>query len=404
MNQMESKTQKEHRTRTLVISLLASIVFGLLLGVGIFFATQSIRQSESENASFRLADQGYSGNSFQKLVAPIQTQAVIAEICSQVEGSVVTILTEVEDYYGMAGWGLGSGVIFREDDKTFYIITNAHVIVDNLAVYLYTTEGDLIDANVVGMDETSDIAVVSVKKEELSTAERQKMKTVEFGDSDVLRSGEIVVTVGCPEDIAYQNSVTVGVISYPKREISLDDMQGSYIQIDAAINPGNSGGALFNEEGKVIGINSNKIVLDEVEGMGFAIPINLVKEVAEKLMREGHVQHLSLGGIEEYSFLPESMANVYQVPVGIVIYGIKPGSSAEKQGLQIGDIIIEIDGESLSGAEDVSDVLLSHKAGDTVEVKVVRGRGEVEPFTVTLVLEAEEEEKGGFWSRVPVSE
>ena len=227
-----------------------------------------------------------------------------------------------------------------------------------------------------------------------------QLTIAELGDSDQLRSGQLAIAIGSPHELAYQNSVTVGVISYPKREIKLSETPGTYIQTDAAINPGNSGGPLFNEQGEVIGINSNKIALEDVEGIGFAIPINHAQEVVNALLKEGFVQYLTLGGIDDSSFLSESLAGLYHVPSGLVIHHIRSGSSAEKQGLRSGDIITEIDGQVLSSMEDVNEILLSCEVGDTVLVTVIQGRDASNPLSLELVLEPLDEDAdpaGGFW-------
>ncbi|MBR6684429.1 MAG: serine protease, partial [Firmicutes bacterium] len=201
-------------------------------------------------------------------------------------------------------------------------------------------------------------------------------------------------------DLAYFNSVTVGVISYPKRELTISTTPSTYIQTDAAINPGNSGGALFNEQGQVIGINSSKIALEDVEGIGFAIPINRALEVANSLYSTGSIQSLLLGGIEDCTFLSDSLAALYHVPSGLVVYSVRPGSSGADAGLRSGDIITALDGVELTTLEQYNELLLSYSEGDVVTVTVVRGRNADEPLTMQLQMEAadvSESEQGGFW-------
>lgn len=396
MNDSEKKAPPKRRGRIFLFALCSAVLLGLLSGGGIFALTRYCAKTAS---SFSLADQGYSGNSFQKLLSLVQDNNAIAETCERVQRSVVTLVVEVS-YEGSYGQGLGSGVIFKEENNHLYILTNAHVVAEAQRIYLYTFAGDLAEMQLVGADTESDLAVVSIDKTKLSEEVGSQLTIAELGDSDQLRSGQLAIAIGSPHELAYQNSVTVGVISYPKREIKLSETPGTYIQTDAAINPGNSGGPLFNEQGKVIGINSNKIALEDVEGIGFAIPINHAQEVVNALLKEGFVQYLTLGGIDDSSFLSESLAGLYHVPSGLVIHHIRSGSSAEKQGLRSGDIITEIDGQVLSSMEDVNEILLSCEVGDTVLVTVIQGRDASNPLSLELVLEPLDEDAdpaGGFW-------
>ena len=395
---LEKKASRRPRKwLTALICLVCTIAFGLGLGSAIYFATE--KESGHGDPTFLLSDNGYSGNSFQKLLSLVQDNAVIAETSAKAQGSVITIVVDaVID--GMVGQGIGSGVIYHQEGDYLYIITNAHVVEDAQAIYMYTPEGETYDLELIGSDAESDIAVVALDTNLLSYEQRSKLVVAKIGDSDSLRSGDIVIAVGSPYDLAYSNSVTVGVISYPKREITLSSIPGTYIQTDAAINPGNSGGGLFNEQGEVIGINSSKIALDDVEGIGFAIPISRALEVANSLFSKGFIQHLSLGGIQDCTFLSDSLAALYHVPSGLVVYSVRPGSSAEKAGLRSGDIITELDTVALTSLEQYNELLLSYMEGDIVTITVVRGRNANEPLTLQLTMEAvaqKEEDNGGFW-------
>lgn len=395
---LEQKTPRRPRKwLTGLICLICTIVFGLSLGSILYFATEE--RSGHGEPTFVLADNGYSGNSFQKLLSLVQDNAVIAETSQKAQGNVITIVVDaVVD--GMAGQAIGSGVIYHQEGDYFYIITNAHVVDGAQAIYMYISSGETFDLTLIGSDAESDIAVVALDTNLLPDDLRSSLSVAEMGDSDSLRSGDIAIAVGSPYDLAYSNSVTVGVISYPKREITLSTVASTYIQTDAAINPGNSGGALYNEQGQVIGINSNKIVLQDVEGIGFAIPINRALEVADSLFNQGFIQHLCLGGIEDSTFLSDSLATLYHVPSGLVVYSVRPGSSADHAGLRSGDIIIELDGTPLTSLEQYNELILTYAEGDTVTVTVVRGRNAEEPLTLELKMEAAdqpEEDDGGFW-------
>ena len=396
----DQKPQKPKRPRkwlTGLLCVLCTIAFGFGLGAAIYFSTEA--ESGHGKPTFMLADNGYSGNSFQKLLSLVQDNAQIADTSAKAQGSVITIVVDaVVD--GVAGQGIGSGVIYYQEDDYFYIITNAHVVDGAQAIYMHTSDETLYDLELIGSDVESDIAVVALDTTQLPTAQRSQLTVAQIGDSEEIRSGDIAIAVGSPYDLAYSNSVTVGVISYPKREMTLSTVPSTYIQTDAAINPGNSGGGLFNELGEVIGINSSKIALQDVEGIGFAIPINRALEVADSLFNKGFIQHLTLGGIEQSTFLSESLAELYHVPSGLVVYSMRPGSSAENAGLRSGDIITQIDGVTLTSLEQYNDLLLSYMEGDIVTITVIRGRNAEEPITLQVKMEAaqqEEPQSGGFW-------
>ena len=396
-NAEEKSPKRPRKWLTWLICLVCTIVFGLSLGATLFFVTE--KENGHGEPAFMLADNGYSGNSFQKLLSLVQDNATIAETSEKVQGSVITIVVDVAEN-GIAGQGIGSGVIYHQEGDYLYIITNAHVVESAQAIHMYTQTEELFELTLIGSDTESDIAVVALNTTQLPAEQLAALSVAEMGDSDSIRSGDIVIAVGSPYDLAYYNSVTVGVISYPKRELTISTTPSTYIQTDAAINPGNSGGALFNEQGQVIGINSSKIALEDVEGIGFAIPINRALEVANSLYSKGFVQSLTLGGIESSTFLSDSLAALYHVPSGLVVYSVRPGSSGEEAGLRSGDIITTLDGVELTTLEQYNELLLSYSEGDTVTVTVVRGRNANEPMTMELQMEAvaaPEAPQGGFW-------
>ncbi|MBQ7015914.1 MAG: trypsin-like peptidase domain-containing protein [Firmicutes bacterium] len=395
---VEEKSPKPPRKwLTWLICLICTIVFGFSLGAALFFVTE--KENGHGEPTFMLADNGYSGNSFQKLLSVVQDNAVIAETSAKVQSSVITIVVDVVEN-GIYGQGIGSGVIYQQEGDYLYVITNTHVVENAQSINMYTQNDEFYELTLIGSDAESDIAVVALDTTQLSAEQLSSLTVAEMGDSDAIRSGDIAIAVGSPYDLAYFNSVTVGVISYPKRELTISTTPSTYIQTDAAINPGNSGGALFNEQGQVIGINSSKIALEDVEGIGFAIPINRALEVANSLYSTGSIQSLLLGGIEDCTFLSDSLAALYHVPSGLVVYSVRPGSSGADAGLRSGDIITALDGVELTTLEQYNELLLSYSEGDVVTVTVVRGRNADEPLTMQLQMEAadvSESEQGGFW-------
>lgn len=270
--------------------------------------------------------------------------------------------------------GAGSGVIFRKDG---YIVTNNHVISGAKEIIVSLSDGRSLSGKLVGADELTDLAVVKVDADDLPTAE--------FGNSDDIMVGEPAIAIGNPMGLEFQGSVTSGVISALNRSLEIDDRVLKVVQTDAAINPGNSGGALVNADGKVIGINSAKIARSDIEGMGFAIPINTVKQIVDDLMTSGKVTRPYLGvGI----FDKETAGRygyILNVDKGVYIQNVTVNGPAYKAGLRQGDIILAIGDKETNKVSDVRNTILDSKVGDTVQVKYERN-GRVS--TVDVALEA----------------
>ncbi|OON93418.1 MAG: hypothetical protein ATN32_08970 [Candidatus Epulonipiscium fishelsonii] len=323
-------------------------------------------------------------------VEPVQLNSynTISEIAEDVGPSIVSIVSVVPTEYSNF-WingiypetGLGSGVIFYEDTEKIYIMTNSHVV-DGANTLTVTFLGNYkVSANIVGQDELTDIAVVSVNKADLPKEVRDEIKLAPLGNDDSLRVGDLAIAIGTPLDEAYSNTVTVGIISALDRTISLDaENKMELIQTDAAINPGNSGGALIGPTGEVIGINTIKLVDDHVEGMGFAIPINNVKPIVEELIMHGKVLRPSLG-ISGITFTQE--LSQFDIPVGVYVHQVMPNSSAELAGILTQDIILEFDGKKLSTIEELKSMIENKEIGETVKIKVSRD-GKVIELDVVL--------------------
>lgn len=307
-------------------------------------------------------------------VEPLSVNNSIADIAESVGPSVVSIKNNkiVATWAGEFNQeGLGSGVIFKVDDQKVYIISNAHVVEGATTLTVTFLGNTKVPANIVGYDTITDIAVVSVDKADIPAEIVNQIKPAILGDNDKLRVGDLAVAIGTPIDEAYENTVTVGVVSALDREISLTDQQLNLIQTDAAINPGNSGGALVGPTGEVVGINTIKLVDSEIEGMGFAIPINDVKPIVEELMANGTIARPVLGVVGEN--LTEELGSYWDIPVGIMVVQVQPGTSADVAGIKQGDIILEFDGQRISTVEELKELLLNKKVGDQVKIKVVRG-------------------------------
>lgn len=257
--------------------------------------------------------------------------------------------------------GVGSGVIFRSDG---YIVTNYHVVAGAKEIIVSLSDGRSLKGKLVGADELTDIAVVKVDATSLAAAP--------FGNSDDIVVGEPAIAIGNPMGLEFQGSVTTGVISALNRTLDISERRLKLIQTDAAISPGNSGGALVNADGYVIGINSAKIAAGGVEGMGFAIPINTVREVVEALMNNGYVARPYLGvGV----FDKESAARQgYQLnaEAGVYVQNVTLNGPADRAGIQRGDMILEIDGKVVNTIAELRAAIAEHKVGDTLKLKYER--------------------------------
>ncbi len=259
----------------------------------------------------------------------------------------------------------GSGIIISSDG---YIVTNAHVVSGadfGISVQLYDkTE---YSAKLVGKDDPSDIAVIKIGAKDLSPAQ--------FADSDLCELGDEVVTIGSPA--GYENSVTKGIISGLDRRIKAENSASPMqcIQIDAAINPGNSGGPLFNMFGQVIGITSSKLVASDYDNIGFAITVNAAKPIIETLMADGYTPDKPRVGITYY-VIDKLTAETNGIPAGIYVVEIDPECNVSKTKLRAGDIITEMNGQSVSEKDSVNDILDEFKAGDKITCRVFRPKSE----------------------------
>lgn len=270
--------------------------------------------------------------------------------------------------------GVGSGVIFREDG---YIVTNNHVVAGAREIIVSLSDGQSLKGKLVGADELTDIAVVKV--------DGGKLPTAVFGDSDDVVAGEPAIVIGNPMGLEFQGSVTVGVISALNRTLDISERRLKLIQTDAAISPGNSGGALANADGRVIGISSAKIAASGVEGMGFAIPINTVRDIVDQIMDHGRVIRPYLG-VGVYDKETAARAG-YQLNVeaGVYVQSVTLDGPAGKAGLQRGDIILSIGGEETNTVGELRAAITAHQVGDRVEIKFVRDGSKK---SVSAVLEA----------------
>ena len=393
MGYYNSSEPKKKRTGNFISSFTGLIAGALLVGVVLpGFTDTEVATGEGNEA--RTVETASGVQSVSNIVS-----TDVTEIVKETSGAVVGVTnmqmaqqnpfmpaTDAEAKEA----GVGSGVIYKKDGDFAYIVTNNHVVEGAEDVLVTLADGTELDAEVLGMDVWTDLAVLKVAADSVETV-------AEFGDSSVLKAGEPVIAIGNPLGLQFSGSVTTGVISGTERLIPIDinqdgkeDWQSEVLQTDAAINPGNSGGALINSQGQVIGINSMKIAQDAVEGIGLAIPINSAIPIIEDLESGGEVERPSIGvSILDLSDVPQQQRqSELQLPEdvtgGIVVGSVAEGSGADEAGLQQYDVIVDMDGEAIASVQELRQYLYNEtEIGDTLKVKAYRD-GKLMEFDVEL--------------------
>ena len=300
----------------------------------------------------------------------------IPEVVERIKDSVVEIVTEEEAgnrfFQQSVETGAGSGVIISEDG---YIMTCAHVVADSSTIKVTLADSTQYDAVVIGMpDDYNDIALLKINATGLSAAV--------IGDSDTLRVGEDAIVIGNPLG-SLGGTVTNGIISALEREVVVEGKTMILMQTNAAVNPGNSGGGVFNSKGELVGIVNAKSFGQDIEGIGFAIPVKIAKNTVEQLLETGYVSAPAIG-ISAMWINNQSAARKYGVErYGVYIDEITPGKGAEAAGLKEGDYILSIEGETIDSMSDITALLRRRSVGDSIEITVLR---DSETLTFTVVL------------------
>ena len=283
--------------------------------------------------------------------------------------------------------GVGSGIIIGKKDGKILIVTNNHVVADAKSLSVGFVDGKSASATIRGTDSDADLAVVEVNTKDMKASTLKKIAVITLGDSSKLKTGERAIAIG--NALGYGQSVTGGYISALNRQVQLTDKTMTLIQTDAAINPGNSGGALLNSKGELIGINTVKYSSEDVEGMGYAIPINTAKPIINKLIKneatsESEQAYLGVSG----QTIDSSMASQFDMPSGVYVQQVIKNSPAQKAGISAGDVIVSIDGSSVSTMDGLKEKISNLKAGKKVKIVVKRqnqmGTYEKKTLTVTL--------------------
>ncbi len=439
----EKKKNGNNTLRKLGLAAACAAVFGLVGGVvfqGVnYVGGQLVPEKTSPIAQAQLTDTDEGGASSD---SGASGQGTVSQVAANVMPSIVAITSvsvqEIPDYYGyFFGFGggnqtqeqesSGSGIIVGQNDSELLIATNNHVVegatslsvcftnqdgtaasttgdVTNTSAQTEDSSTDLeggtaVAAQVKGTDVDNDLAVVSVKLSDIPEDLRSEIKVANLGSSDELILGEQVVAIG--NALGYGQSVTSGYISALNKQVNSEDVNGTFIQTDAAINPGNSGGALLNMKGEVVGINSSKIASDTVEGMGFAIPITRAEPILENLMSKETRERVE--DENQAAYLGITCQNVssnaeemYNIPVGVFVASVEEGGPADEAGIQKGDIIRKFDGTTVQTYDNLTDQLSYYKAGEKVEVVISRAdSGEYKEQTVTITLGSKKDAQNG---------
>lgn len=384
------KKKKEPKTWVVAVSsALAASIFTVAIGFGVQSMHKDVPLLDTTTAGSTVSSTETTTDGAVTAAYSNKTVLTVPEIASKVGPSVVGVInkTTVTSSQYWDPWsgryyydsdpttegetveqGSGSGIIISEDG---YVVTNQHVIDAATAVDVVLNTGDIYSATVVGQDAKTDLAVLKIDPGEV------KLTAAVLGDSTTVEVGELAVAIGNPMGMEFSGSVTAGIVSAVNRSMTIEGRTYNLIQTDAAINSGNSGGALINQYGEVIGINSVKLSTTGVEGMGFAIAISEAKPIINDLMQSGYVTGRPLVGI-----------GITETRYGLFISSIQEGSGAEEAGLQVNDMILEVEGQKVSSTSEVNEIRDGKKPGEYLKFKILRDSNTME-ISVKLTEESQ---------------
>lgn len=384
------KKKKEPKTWVVAVSsALAASIFTVAIGFGVQSMHKEVPLLDTTTAGTTVSSTETTTDGAVTAAYSNKTVLTVPEIASKVGPSVVGVINKttvtISQYWDpwsgryyydsdpttegeTVEQGSGSGIIISEDG---YVVTNQHVIDGATEVDVVLNTGDIYSATIVGQDEKTDLAVLKIDPGEV------KLTAAVLGDSTTVEVGELAVAIGNPMGMEFSGSVTAGIVSAVNRSMTIEGRTYNLIQTDAAINSGNSGGALINQYGEVIGINSVKLSTTGVEGMGFAIAISEAKPIINDLMQSGYVTGRPLVGI-----------GITETRYGLFISSIQEGSGAEEAGLQVNDMILEVEGQKVTSTSEVNEIRDGKKPGEYLKFKVLRDSNTME-ISVKLTEESQ---------------
>ena len=381
----EKKSSSSGFGKTVLLPFTCGIL-GAGIVIGTCFGVPSIKDELLGQTVSTSGENTTSGSLNTEQISLLDYSDTAVGVAQKVLPSIVGINVTYSvnsPFYGNAGTAAaqGSGVIISDDG---YILTNNHVVnstssssfysieeASKITVKLYNDDTEY-EAEIVGTDEQTDLAVIKIDKDGLTAAE--------LGDSSSVQVGEFCMAIGNP--LGLGTTVTDGIISAVNREVT-DEDGNTYtaIQTNAAINSGNSGGALVNSQGQVIGINTLKVSGDGVEGVGFAIPINDTKDITDQLIEYNKVRrpYLGIGGID----VDEELAEQNNIVTGVYVKTLETFSAAEKAGIRVGDVITKVDGTEVKTVDELNEIKNQKQIGDTITLTIWRN-GDTQDIKVTL--------------------
>ena len=391
-DQNQNRGNANKTVRRIAKLAAAAVAFGLIAGVTMQGVQYGFSAMGIGNGGTQLATTNTTKTSTKGTTSGKEDLSTVA---SNVMPSIVSITSKYETSSGYLfgqqqneSEGAGSGIIVGKKDGYLLVVTNNHVIADAQSLSVGFTDGTSASGTIKGSDNDADLAVVAVKVKDIKAATLKKIKIITLGNSDDLKVGEQAIAIG--NALGYGQSVTGGYINALNREVQLTDKTMTLLQTDAAINPGNSGGALLNSKGELIGINTVKYSSEDVEGMGYAIPINTAKPIIDQLIKQKTVDkseqaYLGISG----QTISSDMAAQMDMPQGALVRQVVRNSPAQKAGISAGDVIISFGGGTVSTMEGLKSKIESKKAGDTVKVVVKRQNqmGTYEKKTISVKLE-----------------
>lgn len=414
----KERKQTSGFAKKMAVCVAFAVVFGLVSGL-VFQAVNVVGNKLSGSAEKEAVQIQTTEPVAQTPVLETNEEAAdagttVKDVAKSAMPSVVAItnisVQEIPNYFGFGsqqyeGQSSGSGIIVGQNDNELLIATNNHVVADATSLTVLfagqetgelTEEGTLdtsnaVNAQIKGTDAENDLAVISVRVEDIPADVIGQIKVCQIGNSDELEVGDQVVAIG--NALGYGQSVTAGYVSAVDRKVTMDNLTSDgLIQTDAAINPGNSGGALLNMKGELIGINAAKYASSSVEGMGYAIPVSTAEPILNELMsRETRYKvdedKAAYVGISCKS-VTEELSQVYDMPVGVLISELEENGPAQLAGMQKRDIITKMDGQTVSTAEELIALLEYYEAGEVVEFEVYRTNeaGEFTAQTISVTL------------------
>lgn len=424
--------QSSGLAKKLGMTAAVAAVFGLVAGgvfLGVNYVGNEVMAPETVQIDNTPVVEGQAADGTESMNNTAATGNTVADVAKNVMPSIVSItgisIQEIPNFFGFGVQSQtvpssGSGIIVGQNDEELLIATNNHVVADTETITVCFTNqdgtaasteqnnledtaaadensadlgaGTAVEAQIKGTDADNDLAVIAVKIADIPADVLSEIKVATIGNSDDMIIGEQVVAIG--NALGYGQSVTSGYVSALNKRVSSDNIDSTFIQTDAAINPGNSGGALLNMKGELVGINSSKIASNEVEGMGFAIPISRAEPILDNLMSkktrskvedENKAAYL---GITCKNVTAEA-SQMYKMPTGVFVDSVVEDGPAAEAGIQPGDIIRKIDGTSVSTNDGLIEQLQYYEAGEEIDFVVSRANGgEYKEETITVELGA----------------